>query len=679
MSSTKKKERGRSTSSVKTESDHDDPREHEIVIKNMERKIREMVVAKMFPGSQENTLPCDEFITRFYERFNKNISDTERKILLFRYLKANDYNIDKAIDNLTRTAEFRRKQNLDFMAVFTSLIPLRGYNEVLICERLKLPLVNSSHVPTDDPSGLGTSMNNTYYNVSYTELYTSDSTVGTGSSPNPRRPPAAVHVHKEPPHGKAHAKTAPHDTPLPKSTDGKPEPQKWWLGRLKDAIFKSEPAGSSTGDRHADADTTSNTEPSVDEDGMFNFHGRDSGELQLGDDESEEEEFYIDTTSAARPIQHDQKNYMDALNFHSLLEPIVRSIIKYVPVSFHYWDKEGHPVLYVRLGRFEGKKLFNELLQLTPIGSKTKALILLFQTYLLEVLTQLIRVNCIKNMQDNRVRNTFVAENFATPADTILPEKKLITSCVVIIDCKGVNVKRFIYAPLLNQLPGMVTMVQKYYPEMLHRLYVVNCHPVANLSYLGIRKTIKMSTRAKFYFCQKSRTTEVLKGIIDSNLLPVYFGGKCQCEGGCVPCVDEEDATHNSETASLSSSGWSAESFSPNSVYGGGAGMARQHCTAKRVHIKARKKYRVAIPVGREEEVIWEFAVKKKRPVCFFAIFVPARGDGNVELVVAKNVFRDGAGHFISPEIGSVLFEWHNKPNRFRKIRVHFKIYHESA
>ncbi|EPY26277.1 hypothetical protein STCU_06232 [Strigomonas culicis] len=669
-----------------TELTDENPSNHLSAIERMSNAIRNLAEKKELPDSNESTLPSDEYLKRYYARFGRNLTEMDIQIILFRYLKSSQFRVDDALKHFLKTAEFRRKQNVDYMAVFTSLIPLQGYNEAAICEQLGLPLVKVSsdgntmsqimcREPTESPVMTPT---DNFYTTNYSDYYEN------GTEQKSEKAPVRNQKVQE---DVANATTLERDEALHSSQhvhklkvkgDRRKSGDRWLLARLKDKVF---PHG-----------ILFKKESSDDDDASVESQGKDSESptvrspsnalqsLTLIPEDNEadlESSMLLDTTAAARPITDGATLTMDteSLNFHSLLEPIARTFLARVPSTFHYWDKEGHPVLYVRLHALSSRRFAKELFQLAPLGTDIKALISLFSVYTVEIMLQLIRFNNLKNMGQNVVREAFISEKMEKE-QRILPKKSLITSSVVVVDCKGLRIKRFIYKPLVTRVISVIMMVQRHYPETLRHIYIVNCHPLFTFTYMSIRKAIQESTREKISFCTKSKTAETLKKAIDSELLPEEYGGYCHCMGGCCHVVYHPEAdSETSETSSIPSefdSSMPAASMNQSRSVRPG----QMKTTVRLLHVSPKKHRSFSFAMHEHEELIWEFTVRKKRPIDFTVLFVPA--DGSEIIHVYNDVeMRDGASHYICPSIGTVLLKWTNRRNKLHTTHIHAKIYHE--
>jgi hypothetical protein len=81
---------------------------------------------------------------------------------------------------------------------------------------------------------------------------------------------------------------------------------------------------------------------------------------------------------------------------------------------------------------------------------------------------------------------------------------------------------------------------QKYYPESLHKLYVVNCPKIISYAWNIVKPWLDERTQKKIFFYKSHETKAKLLEDIDADCLPVDLGGVCRCSDGCVPSSLDE-------------------------------------------------------------------------------------------------------------------------------------------
>lgn len=174
------------------------------------------------------------------------------------------------------------------------------------------------------------------------------------------------------------------------------------------------------------------------------------------------------------------------------------------PNGFHSVDKKGRPILILQVGAVN----FVDLMQ--ALNNSTDLLVHYF----------------IKEMEHTwRVK-------FTESRDLVYKEG--VDQIKVIIDLKGVKLKDLSSKPAIALYKQITLEVQRFFPCMLHRLYVLNA-PIffeniwdAQLSQCVDPETIKK------VLISTSQTHEELLEEVDEYDLPLIYGGNCQCKATCI-------------------------------------------------------------------------------------------------------------------------------------------------
>ncbi|ORC88365.1 uncharacterized protein TM35_000172370 [Trypanosoma theileri] len=188
----------------------------------------------------------------------------------------------------------------------------------------------------------------------------------------------------------------------------------------------------------------------------------------------------------------------------------------YYSTGYHYWDKEGHPVLYDFSGRCDVKGLLKSISRVTPVGSQIKDIFLSYHLYMNFVQERLVRYADIKSVEKGGRR---------------------ILGTTVVLDAEGLNMG-MIGSQIIDVVRGIFNMDQEYFPETLHRLFVINCPSIVMYAFGLLKGSIDENTQQKVIFCSKAQSLDVLKKVIDEDKIPKILGGSCECPGGCAPGVD---------------------------------------------------------------------------------------------------------------------------------------------
>ncbi|KPA84663.1 hypothetical protein ABB37_01175 [Leptomonas pyrrhocoris] len=697
--------------------------------------------------------PADELIqstsaTEFLSYFSYGLTPGEVRYLIYCYLKSTSMSVPKALEGLTRTVHFRRKQNLDKMALFPCLISMSGFDQLSMCEELGIPFIHNltsgkRYVDAEGRLRLEQTQMD-YYNVPYDDLYAH---LTTGAE-NPTAAslltpctlgdsaPALEDGASRGTNGSSRNARGAREENLGSrrnfvasltGNDGDARRKESGVGENNNkstsanGIFASlrafipfhlfdhakDKEKPNQSEPHSRTDSFGSRSPDRRQMGGFfssqslsggSHSGSFNGDDDVADDQSAANQgaVLLNPTATGEALTGNPYTlYADSLNFHGILEPIVAVITKHVPFAFHYWDRDGHPIMYCRLGGLNSKRLMRDLFALTPIDAEPRALALLFNTYALAVLWQLIRYCNRKNQQSNQIHDALLSDvqrgdrsrSASRQAEGLFRKKAPMGSCVVVVDCAGLHLHRYLYKPLIVMVKSIVSLNVRHYPELLHHAYVTNCRGMMSFSYLVIRSLLSEETRQKVTFCSQHNSASTLLENISSDLLPQELGGKCQCPGGCIPSIAA--TMRGAETSSLTP-GWrdrqSPSMFPTESSSMEQTGdhadeneltMHRLHCTVEKLNMWPHASRTLSFAMDAHTEIIWEFAVKKQRRVTFSVVFVSAADDGAVMSLVPRRRVQSDAGHYICPSFGTVIFRWSNKRSYFRRCRVNLKVYRE--
>ncbi|KAK7259870.1 hypothetical protein RIF29_25485 [Crotalaria pallida] len=177
-------------------------------------------------------------------------------------------------------------------------------------------------------------------------------------------------------------------------------------------------------------------------------------------------------------------------------------VLQYYPQGYHGVDKEGRPVYIEMLGKAHPSRL----MRITTIDRYLKYHVQEFE----------------KALQ----------EKF--PACSIAAKRR-ISSTTTILDVQGLGMKNF--SPTAANLLAAITKIDSnYYPETLHRMYVVNAGTgFKKVLWPAAQKFLDPKTIAKIQILEPKSLYKLLE-VIDSSQLPDFLGGSCTCptEGGCL-------------------------------------------------------------------------------------------------------------------------------------------------
>ncbi|GFP99126.1 phosphatidylinositol/phosphatidylcholine transfer protein sfh13 [Phtheirospermum japonicum] len=180
----------------------------------------------------------------------------------------------------------------------------------------------------------------------------------------------------------------------------------------------------------------------------------------------------------------------------------LEEVLQYYPQGYHGVDKEGRPVYIERLGKAHPSKL----MRITSIERYLKYHVQEFE---------------------RTIHEKFPACSIAA--------KRRICSTTTILDVQGLGVKNFT-ATAASLLSAMAKIDNSYYPETLHRMYVVNAGTgFKKVLWPAAQKFLDAKTIAKINVLDPKSLGKLLE-VIDPSQLPDFLGGSCTCnvEGGCL-------------------------------------------------------------------------------------------------------------------------------------------------
>ncbi|KAK9156464.1 hypothetical protein Sjap_003944 [Stephania japonica] len=177
----------------------------------------------------------------------------------------------------------------------------------------------------------------------------------------------------------------------------------------------------------------------------------------------------------------------------------LEEVLQHYPQGYHGVDKEGRPVYIERLGKAHPSKL----MQITTVERYLKYHVQEFEKAL---------------------REKFPACSIAA--------KKCIGSTTTILDVQGLGLKNF-SKTAADLVAGMAKIDSSYYPETLHRMFIVNAGSGFKMLFGTAKKFLDPKTISKIQVLEPKSLYKLLE-TIDSSQLPDFLGGSCTCHGGCL-------------------------------------------------------------------------------------------------------------------------------------------------
>lgn len=195
--------------------------------------------------------------------------------------------------------------------------------------------------------------------------------------------------------------------------------------------------------------------------------------------------------------EYETDTILEDFEFNELEE-----VLQYYPQGYHGVDKEGRPVYIERLGKAHPSKI--------------------------------MRITNIERYLRYHVQEFERALQEKFPACSIAAKKR-ICSTTTILDVDGLSMKNFTRTAA-SLLAAMAKIDNSYYPETLHRMYIVNAGTgFKKMLWPAAQKFLDAKTIRKIHVLDSKSLPRLLE-VIDSSQLPDFLGGSCTCsgEGGCL-------------------------------------------------------------------------------------------------------------------------------------------------
>ncbi|KAM5445949.1 cytosolic factor, phosphatidylinositol/phosphatidylcholine transfer protein [Microsporum audouinii] len=173
-------------------------------------------------------------------------------------------------------------------------------------------------------------------------------------------------------------------------------------------------------------------------------------------------------------------------------------MFEFYPQYYHKTDKDGRPVYIEQFGKIDLTAMY----KITTSDRMLKHLVCEYE-----------------KLADNRL-----------PA-CARKSGHLLETCCTIMDMKGVGISNA--SSVIGYVRQASAISQNYYPERLGKLYIINAPWGFSTVFGMVKGFLDPVTVKKIHVFGSGYESELLSQVPAENL-PVQFGGKCACEGGCM-------------------------------------------------------------------------------------------------------------------------------------------------
>ena len=169
------------------------------------------------------------------------------------------------------------------------------------------------------------------------------------------------------------------------------------------------------------------------------------------------------------------------------------------PHGFHKMTKEGYPLYFQIMGQLNPDELFK---------IATPEEVMLYSVSIYEKLERDYFKMC------SQIKESYIHGVFN------------------IIDFNGIN-SSILNKKLISYVKETLKISQDYYPESLAGCYVLNASLLFRSFYTTVKVFLDTKTKGKIKVFGTDYKNALLERI-DSKNLPKFFGGECECPGGCL-------------------------------------------------------------------------------------------------------------------------------------------------
>jgi len=256
-----------------------------------------------------------------------------------------------------------------------------------------------------------------------------------------------------------------------------------------------------------------------------------------------------------------------------------------------------------------------------------------------------------------------------------------------VIDLHGLD-SHMLNSSAIELLKTCFSIDAAYYPEALHRVYLINCPSIITFAFRLVSGVVDKRTLDKLVFCSPEETLDTLRLVIDDDKIPEHLGGSCRCPGGCV--VIHSSSSKAGTTTDGSTSGALAKSSSSAEVGQDGSAAVLDDAALQEgvpltedVKVKAGCIFTKTFDVACGDEVTWDFASTSGHDVVFSVDFLPdgvhaeAYQPHEAVVVVPPVKGTNGCSKYVCrvPTGGTVVLRWDNTHSWMKSKKLQLQVY----
>jgi hypothetical protein len=392
-------------------------------------------------------------------------------------------------------------------------------------------------------------------------------------------------------------------------------------------------------------------------------------------------------------------------------ERIAAGVSENLACGVHYLDKGGRPVVYVMIDSLDERGLINTLKRNAKIGQKPADVLWEYAQHFIGVGEDLVLYELQKQQQREMDTKTPGNDSPTTASAPVTAgfAQGLIT---LVMDLRGFHMG-LIWKPMLDLFRDVARELFQYYPDMVHRVIVVNAPSLVRVAFSMVKAVMPLAFQKKISFVGPQQTLTALTEEISADSIPAFLGGRCRCnlpttpdskdvsgdKGSGCSCIEGYDRSNprgkkskeKKRQGGVDLPGADTDGDNGNKDEEGDENTA----STEDVSLSARQRHRRVFALRPSETVVWEFAVPHGcNEVAFAVYFVPqaakiSRNSDNAATVnwakmdqkqlqpyqVQESNGAQQADAFTATEKGTLVLSWRNTRSWLKTQTLQLRVY----